>query len=148
MDSYHFMLNSWIYKASYYTEWLLCTITDKWLSLAMHLSLCRMFYCQYVTLIHPHGYLMYSILNSWGNKESLTIGLICLCKCHSKSIATATANPPHARTLNQLEHRLLIMYREYSIMMGSHAKCSTRLYLVLYLPLNPTNCTVFSMHHS
>ena len=52
---------------------------------------------------------------------------------------------PH-KTITQLGHRLLD--KNTTLKVGSHGKYSTRLRLVLYLPLNPTPCAVISVHHS
>ena len=42
-------------------------------------------------------FVMYSILYSWGSKDSLTIASICLYTSCSGSITTATADPPYTK---------------------------------------------------
>ena len=63
----------------------------------------------------------------------------------SQPIATATANPP-----NESVKALLTYYvrKNTTLGVGSHVKYSTQLCLMLYLSLDPTPLTIFSVYCS
>ena len=92
-------------------------------------------------------FVIYFILHSFSNKESITIASICLYSSWSGYIPTATADPMQS---NKSVKALLTynVQKNTVLRVRSHVKYSTWLCLMLYLPLNPTPHTVFSVHHS
>ena len=64
------------------------------------------------------------------------------------SITTATADPPIQNNKSVKAPFTCDVQKNTVLRVGSRVKYSTRLHLMLYLSLDPTPHTVFSVHHS